>query len=286
MSGGDASPFPFSTAAVIGLGLIGGSVARDLAAAGVRVLGADLDRRALRQAVASGAVHLPLEDDLAGIEEADVVLVAVPVSRARSVLGKIAAQAHGARLVTDSGSTKKEMMRSARAVGLGPRFVGGHPLAGDHRAGWEASRRGLFAGQTAYLCRGDADPAAVDLARALWGGLGAHVSEVEAGDHDRRLAWTSHLPQLLSTALAHVLEGEGIGRDELGPGGQSMTRLAGSDSEMWTGIIGQNAARISEALGGIESAIQRLRTAIEAGDEASIRGILEEGKRWSDRSPS
>jgi len=285
MSGGDASPFPFSTAAVIGLGLIGGSVARDLAAAGVRVLGADLDRQALRQAVASGAVHLPLEDDLAGVEEAEVVIVAVPVSRARSVFEKIAAQDHGARLVTDAGSTKVDVMRSARAVGLGPRFVGGHPLAGDHRAGWEASRRGLFAGQVAYLCRGDADPAAVVLARGLWEGLGAHVSEMEAGEHDRRLARTSHLPQLLSTVLGRVLEGEGIGRDELGPGGRIMTRLAGSDPEMWSGIVSQNAGAISEALGVVGKEVERLRRAIEARDEAAIRGIMEEGKRWSERSP-
>ncbi len=284
MGEGDAGRFPFATAAVIGLGLIGGSVARDLTAAGVRVLGADLDRNALRQAVASGAVHLPLNDDLTGLEEAEVVLVAVPVSRARSVFEKIAPQSRRASLVTDAGSTKAEVMCAADAVGLGRQFVGGHPLAGDHRAGWEASRRGLFAGQTAYLCPGDADPAAVALARALWEGLGAHVSEVEAEVHDRRLAWTSHVPQLLSTSLARALEAQGIAPDDLGAGGRSMTRLAGSDPEMWAGIIGQNPGPISEALGGIETVIQRLRTAIEAGDEAAIRGILEEGKSWSSQS--
>jgi len=281
MGEGDAGRFPFATAAVIGLGLIGGSVARDLAAAEVQVLGADHDPRALAAAAASGAVSLLLKEDLAGVEEAEVVLVAVPVSRGRSVLEKLAPRSGGARLVTDTGSTKSEVMRSAGALGLGRRFVGGHPLAGDHRAGWDASRRRLFAGETVYLCAGDADAGAVALARALWEGLGARVSEMEAEAHDRRLAWTSHLPQLLSTALVHALECQGIAPDELGAGGRSMTRLAGSDPEMWAGIVSQNAGPITEALGGIETTIRRVRRAVEAGEGAAVRGILEEGKHWS-----
>lgn len=136
---------PFGSVAILGLGLIGGSLARDLAARGVRVLGWDRDEAVVRAAAEQGIVE-PLSDDAP-----EIVVFAVPVIAARELLGELRDELHGARLITDVGSTKRSIVKQAEALGLGARFVGSHPLAGDHRAGWNASRTGLFAGARVFL---------------------------------------------------------------------------------------------------------------------------------------
>jgi prephenate dehydrogenase len=277
------SPLTFSTAGVIGLGLIGGSVARDLAALGVRVLGYDRDPATLDMARASGVIDTPLDASLAGggLRDAEVVIVAVPVSSLREVL----AAAHAfpcARLITDVGSTKRSAMRSADALGIGERFVGSHPMAGDHRSGWTASRRGLFAGARVYLCRAEhAREDTVSLAHDLWRALGACPELIAADAHDRLLAYASHLPQAVSTALALALADRGVSRAALGSGGRDATRLAGASVEMWTAIARDNADAIVPAITAVEAHLQRLRAAIERGDDVAIRAILGAGRAWS-----
>src|SRR5689334_1718571 len=141
----------FKSATVVGLGLIGGSIARDLAARGVRVRGYDADRDQLNAAVRDGIVSDPLDIDFDGAG-ADVIVLAVPVDQAPSMLRRLARVARSARLVTDVGSTKTSIVSEARAIGLEGCFVGSHPMAGDHRSGWAASRRNLFDEALVYLC--------------------------------------------------------------------------------------------------------------------------------------
>src|SRR5262249_22263985 len=163
----------------------------------------------------------------------DAVVIATPVDAAIDVLRTLARSNHPATLITDVGSTKGRIVAEAESHGLSNRFVGSHPMAGDHRSGWRAARRGLCSGARVCLCATDRTPAElVGRADAFWRGLDAHPMTIDASAHDRTLAWTSHLPHLVSAALALALRDAGVKRDELGPGGRDITRLAGSSPEM------------------------------------------------------
>jgi prephenate dehydrogenase len=210
-------------------------------------------------------------------------VLAVPVSEARALLEAARPHLARARLITDVGSTKRGIVRAAAELGLGERFVGAHPLAGDHRSGWEASRAALFRGALVYLTPSDESSTdAVALARSLWSALGAHVEHLDAATHDARLAWTSHLPQAASTALALALGDAGHARDALGPGGHDATRLAASDPAMWAAIAAENADALGPALGALERRLAELRAAAERGDTVGLRRMFEAARRWAE----
>jgi len=279
-------PAPIRSVAIVGLGLIGGSLARDLAARGVRVLGWDADAEGLRAAVSESVVHHPLADDLRDVDQADAVVLAVPVLAAAEVLRKLAPRLAGVRLITDVGSTKTSIVRAAEALGLGGRFVGSHPLAGDHRSGWSASRAGLFDGARIFLCRtrstaGDA----MLLASELWTGVGGRPELIDADLHDVRLAWTSHLPQVVSTALALTINQTGTPRGELGTGGRDVTRLAGSDPAVWADILLDNADALASALAMMGARLSALQRAVMSGDREQLRRLLVEARTWHQQHP-
>jgi cyclohexadieny/prephenate dehydrogenase len=269
--------------AVVGLGLIGGSLARDLSARGFRVAGWDQDVGAFQAAYAAGVVHQLLGPES---EPVDALVIAVPVLAAPHMLRKALQYAAGARLITDAGSTKRSIVHAAEALGIGARFVGAHPLAGDHRSGWDASRRGLFDGARVFLTpTASTRPDVMRLASDLWTAVGARPEVVDAAEHDARLAWTSHLPQLVSSALSAALAGRGIARDELGPGGRDVTRLAGSDPAMWADILIDNAEAMDAALATLSARIGGFRAAIAAGDRDAIHRLLAEARAWSAPAP-
>lgn len=269
------------TVAVIGLGLIGGSVARDLAALGVRVVGHDRDAATVRAARRAGVIDAALGEALEGVETADVVIVAAPVDEAPRIVAALAGRALAARLVTDVGSTKRGVVAAAEAHGLGARFVGAHPLAGDHRWGWAASRRDLFAGARVYLCpAAGAAAEAVALAGSLWRLLGAAPVSGDAADHDALLAWSSHLPQLAATALALTLREAGVDRAQLGPGGRDTTRLAGSSPALWTAIARDNAPALAAAVAQLEHQLGELRAALLGDDAVRVQARLAAAHAW------
>lgn len=264
-------------AAVIGLGLIGGSVARELAARGVRVLGRDRDGAAVDEALRDGGIHEALTDDAA----VDLVVIAVPVSAAPAVLHGLSAGLRGASLITDAGSTKESIVRAAEEAGLGGSFVGSHPLAGDHRSGWSASRLGLFDGARVFLSpTSHTTPAALEQASALWTAFGARIEILDAAAHDRRMAAVSHLPQALATALGSLLADQTISRADLGPGARDMTRLAGSSPEMWAAIASDNSQHLSSAIDALQSRLSIFREMLDARDVERLRDFFEDGNRW------
>jgi prephenate dehydrogenase len=272
---------PFRSAGVIGLGLIGGSVARDLTALGVRVLAYDRDPATIDMACAEGAVDEALDASLAGLEQAEVVIVAVPVSSLRDVLAGVPRLTE-ARLITDVGSTKRSAMKTAEAIGIADRFVGSHPMAGDHRSGWTASRTGLFAAARVYLCRTqETREDAVRLAHDLWCALGGCPELIAADVHDELLAYTSHLPHAASAALALTLARGGIDPANLGPGGRDSTRLAGGSVEMWTAIARDNADALLPAIAALEAQLQRLRAELAHGHEGAIRATFSAARAWT-----
>jgi prephenate dehydrogenase len=271
------------TVAIIGLGLIGGSLARDLAARGMSILGYDRDHAQLRSAIDAGVVTDSLGENLAGVSRAETIVVALPVDAAIVALRRLAPYAAGARLITDVGSTKTGIVAAATAAGIAPHFIGSHPMAGDHRCGWEASRAGLFQDARVYLCAPrEASSDALTSASNLWRDLGGHPTLLPAEEHDRMLAWTSHLPHVLSAALALTLAGADLDRHSLGPGGRDMTRLAGSSPEMWTAILRENAAEIEAALTAAEREIAAFRGALRRGDidPAALHARFASARDW------
>lgn len=269
------------TAVVIGLGLIGGSVARDLAACGVRVLGYDRDRDTVVAAMHAGILAGALDDDLRGVETADVVILATPVDQSPPLLAALAARSTSARLITDVGSTKRSIVDAATTLGLASRFVGAHPLAGDHRWGWAASRCHLFQGARVYLCPTDnAEASTVEFAHSFWQLLGAVPVLLDAPSHDALLACSSHLPQLAATALALTLVERGVERAQLGSGGLDMTRLAGSSPELWTAITRDNAAELDDALATLIEQLGEMRSALRNDDGARLHARFQAGWEW------
>ncbi|HEV8446545.1 MAG TPA: prephenate dehydrogenase [Gemmatimonadaceae bacterium] len=270
----------FERVAVVGLGLIGGSIAKDLAARGVEVEAYDPSAASLDEALSSGVVSRKLDASLTA-SRADVVVIATPVDAAVDILRTLARSNHRATLITDVGSTKGRIVAEADALGLSRRFVGSHPMAGDHRSGWPAARRGLFAGARVYLSAPESTPAElVARADAFWRELDAHPMTIEASAHDQTLAWTSHLPHLVSAALALALGEAGVERDELGPGGRDITRLAGSSPEMWSAIAVENAAAIEAALAAAEREVASFRRLLSRADAGELHTKFAAARAW------
>ncbi len=270
------------SAAVLGLGLMGGSLARDLAALGVEVVGHDRDAATVRAARAAGVIRAELPPSLEGTEAAELVVLATPATTALSLLERLAPRLPAGCVVTDLGSTKRSIVEAAERLGLGERFVGSHPMAGDHRSGWDASRVGLFAGAHVHLASTAVTaPAALAAVRELWERVGGHPEEIGAEEHDRRLAWSSHFPQVASSALALALAKAGVSPENLGPGGRDATRLAGSSPEMWTSICLDNVVPIEASVEALATELARLRTALRARDAAALEDFFAAARAWS-----
>jgi prephenate dehydrogenase len=276
-----------TTVAILGLGLIGGSLARDLAAAGHTVLAHDADGASTEAALGAGVLAGVLEPGLEGLAGADIVVLAVPGDAAEALLRRAQPHLQAARLVTDTGSTKRRIVDAALQAGLADRFVGAHPLAGDHRSGWAAARAGLFRGATVYLCPTPRTPAAAtDLAERFWRGVGAVTVATGAAAHDRALAWSSHLPQVASSALALALRQADIAPADLGPGGRDATRLAASNVQLWTAIALENRDNLGPAIHALELRLAALRQAIADGDETRTAALLRAAAAWRDSAPA
>lgn len=272
---------PLRRVGIVGLGLIGGSLARDLIARGVSVIAHDRREAHLRALDDPALARVRLVPSVLDVAVAETVVIAVPVAAALPVLELLTPRLGPGHVVMDVGGTKAPIVAHAEALGIGDRFVGCHPLAGDHRSGWEASRAGLFAGAPVFLCR---TPSATDAAFArterFWQRLGATPVCVGAAEHDRRLAFTSHLPHLLATALALTLRKAGVARGELGPGGRDMTRLAAGSAELWTEIALQNGDALASAIDALEATLGGLRREIEARRATTIVDYLTRARDW------
>ncbi|MES2177393.1 MAG: prephenate dehydrogenase/arogenate dehydrogenase family protein [Gemmatimonadota bacterium] len=279
-------PTPIQRVAVIGLGLMGGSLARALAARDVYVLGYDSAPDSLDAAEGEGIVHERLGALLDGVERADVVVFALPVDATLATLPRVAAKLRGARLVMDVASTKRSIVTSAHASGLGERYVGAHPLTGSHRSGWRASRATLFDDARVFLCPTEVTtPDALRLAEGFWRGLRAGVEVIDASVHDEQMAWRSHLPHVLSTALSLALRDAHIQRSALGPGGRDMTRLSGGAASMWTSIVEDNGVALVHAMDAVERQLHVLRDALSRGDTAATHAYFVRGCAWFDGEP-
>jgi len=245
--------------AIVGLGLIGGSLARALVARGHEVWGVDA-APARRRARAAGAIHHGEATAEAAAKQADVVVLAAPPRVNLALLDRLAPMCRAGLVVTDVGSVKSPIVRAARGLGLS-RFVGGHPIAGSEGSGFGASTKGLFRGH-AWILTPSPDAAALRLVRRLVLAAGAKPVLLAAAEHDRALAFLSHVPQIVSWALFEAAAGDPVARRSLalaGPGFRDMTRLAKSPRPLWHDILGQNQAEVARGLRVLEQALARAR---------------------------
>jgi len=242
----------------VGLGLIGGSLARGLTRAGYGVIGIDRDsvrRRAVRAGAVAGTTGTI--EAAAGV---DLLVLAAPPDANLRLLRQVARVARPGLVVTDVGSVKRPIVEEAARLGLDT-FVGGHPMAGNEGAGFTASSPDLFRGRAWVLVPGR-DPRAVRRVRAIVRAVGGRPVELEARVHDRAVAYLSHLPQVVAWALAaaaHADAEAGRWLSLAGPGFHDMTRLARSPRRLWREILGQNAAEVSRALDAFERELGRER---------------------------
>jgi len=277
---------------VVGLGLVGGSLARALGEAGHAVAGYDADAAVCEAARRLGLCGEVVDDAEAVARDADVVVLAVPVGAMARALEALSPVLAPGTIVTDTGSTKAEL--AAALPGLlpdGVPYVPGHPIAGSHESGPEAARADLFRDHVVVLCDApDTDGEAVRRLEALWTGCGARVVHMSADVHDRLLAYTSHLPHAIAFALARAAQAGAAADDPdaslAGDGLRDTTRLAGSDVAMWRDILVSNAGPLLEALDTFGAELDALREALRAGDADAVRAWLETARlarAWIDQ---
>jgi prephenate dehydrogenase len=243
--------------AIVGLGLVGGSLARALSRAGVRVLGIDR-AEVLRRARAARAV-VETADDLAGAAGVPLVVLAAPPRANVALLRRAARVLPASTVITDLGSVKRPICRAARTFGL-RRFVGGHPMAGNEGSGFAASDPDLFRGHPWILTAAGATPAAVAAVRRLVRRVGAHPVPLTPEAHDRTVAFLSHVPQLTAWALQAAAAGDRTAARNIalaGPGFRDMTRLAGSPRSLWREILVENRDEVARALSALQRALRR-----------------------------
>jgi prephenate dehydrogenase len=281
MGSGAAEP-PFARLAIVGLGLIGGSIALAARRAWPALAIVGVDRpEPVERARRRGAID-ESRASVAELADADLIVLATPVPAILEAVAELGAGSPDA-LVTDVGSTKRRVLEAAARAGL-RRFVGGHPMAGAERRGVEHARADLFEGCPWVLVEpaGGAPEAMVVLERFV-AGLGAVPHRFDATSHDRVMAYVSHLPQLLAVALMNAAAA-GCGESGLGASGRAfreMTRLAESPADLWRGILSTNGDFIAEAVGALIARLPSSERELVAG--AALEAAFEEAGRWRRR---
>jgi len=258
---------PFRRACVVGVGLLGGSVALGLRRAfpGLTVVGVDRSGTAAK-AHAAGLLDKAAGNLEEGLQGADLVVLATPVLSIERLIDDVARRVGTEVLLTDVGSTKRSICAAAAGLPAGaPAFVGGHPMAGRARGGWQQASADLLIDATWVLCPvGSAGRERIEGMERLVEGLGARPLRMEPAAHDRTMARLSHLPQLLAMALMEVGAAEDL--RAAGPAFRDMTRLAGSPSAPWEDILSTNADEIAAAAALLDKAWGELLKRCLAGD--------------------
>jgi prephenate dehydrogenase len=276
---------------IIGVGLIGGSLARALKRAGAvgEVVGTGRDGDHLQRALALGVIDRAEPDMAAAVSAADMVLVAAPVGAMEAIFRTIAPTLPAEAVLTDAGSTKASVVEAARAVfgELPANFVPGHPIAGTEKSGVEASFAELYDGRRVILTPTEnSAPDAVKRVREMWQQAGAEVVETSVRHHDEILAATSHLPHLLAFSLVDTLAQMDDKREifEFAAGGfRDFTRIASSDPQMWHDICVHNEPALLKMLERFEADLDRLRQAIANNDGDYLLQVFTRAKSARDQ---
>ncbi|MBL4682213.1 MAG: prephenate dehydrogenase/arogenate dehydrogenase family protein [Pseudomonadales bacterium] len=284
--------------AVIGLGLIGGSIAIGLRSLGCVVQGFDEDKKSLEAGLANGVIDGAAtsiaslvasfkEND--SLEKTNLLIIAVPVLAMEMVFKEISPVFNSKKIViTDVGSVKAEVVRALESTAgeMPTNFVLGHPIAGSERHGVHASNGALFQHHQVILTPGQNTQAdCIAYVRAMWEQLGASVTEMDVAHHDDILAQTSHLPHLLAYALIDTLskQGDSLEIFDYAAGGlRDFSRIAASDPVMWRDIFESNRKPLLNVLDRYLDELTELRGLIEAGESGLVFVLLERAKKARD----
>jgi prephenate dehydrogenase len=274
-------PERLGTVAIVGVGLIGGSIGLALRkrALAAEVVGVGRDRGLLEEIRKSGVIDRGTTSLEEGVAQARTVVVCTPVNRIPEDVRRAAEAAGPDVLITDAGSTKRQIVeaieRQPRASGV---FVGAHPLAGSERRGAGHASALLFQGRICMLTPTHRTPPdQLRRARAFWTALGCRLVEMGPAEHDEILAHTSHLPHAVAAALAASVPAEwqalaaGAFRDG--------TRVAAADTNLWTAIFRDNRGPLLKALGHLQDSLDAFKYALMTDDEEAIRRFWDDARR-------
>jgi prephenate dehydrogenase len=274
----------YGTVAIVGVGLIGGSIGMTLRQRGLadRVIGIGRRQPSLRTARRVGAVTNTTVEMAKGVADAELIVVCTPVGRIAEDVRQAAQFCPEGTLITDAGSTKRAIVEALDSgLPRGCRFLGSHPLAGSEKAGAINARADLFEGRVAILTPTKNTRAEdFDTLESFWSSLGSVVVQMPPEDHDRALAVTSHLPHMAAAALAAIqpecwfrLTGTGL---------LDTTRIAASDPELWGQILLFNRENVLAALAQYEAQLAAMRTALQQGDRDAMDTFLVQAKKNRD----
>lgn len=300
------------TVAIVGVGLIGGSIGLALrrAATTRRVIGIGRREASLAEALARGAVTETTTDLSRGVADADLIVVCTPVESIAECVLRIAHDCPRHAIITDAGSTKARLVARLRQISAtgpapnrepdcgsrqagtvptradqprasGPLFIGSHPIAGSERTGVAAARADLFDERVVVVTPTEWTGAA-ELSRltGFWESLGAHVRTMTPDEHDRVLACTSHAPHVVASALAVATP-----RDYLpltGGGWRDTTRVAAGDADLWRQILASNSDHVLKSLDEFAKKLAFFRQALADDDQEALRELLQSGKSRRD----
>ncbi len=276
---------------VIGVGLIGGSLARALRQAGAveEIVGCGRSRDNLEKARALGVIDRYSQAVPEAVAGADMVFLGVPLGAMKGVMEQLRGHLASDAVITDGGSAKGSVVRDATEVfgAVPPNLVPGHPIAGTENSGVEASFAELYRNRRVILTPlENTDPQALARVRAMWEACGAEVTEMSVEHHDEVLAATSHLPHMLAfglvDALARMKENDEIFRYAAG-GFRDFTRIASSNPVMWRDICIANAPALSRMLAAFADEMKDLAQTIAAGDGDHLLEIFTRAKAARDR---
>lgn len=271
----------FNRVVIVGVGLIGGSLAAALRQAGVatRIVGLGRRRETLEQARQLGLID-EIADSPEAVAGADLVVLAMPVAQVQDVLAQIAPYLDTTTVVTDAGSTKSDVIEAARlSLGAGfARFVPGHPIAGAEQNGPAAARAELYQGKNVVLCpEPETEAKAIELVSRMWQAAGANLARMEAATHDRIFAAVSHLPHLAAFALVDELAQRADAEQYFAyaaSGFRDFTRIAGSSPEMWRDIALANREALLAELSAYMNKLGEIATALDKQDAAALEEIF------------
>ena len=266
--------------AIVGVGLLGGSVAKAARAGRLarRLVGIGRDAGRLRPALEDGTLDAVTTDLAEGVRGADFVLLAAPVLVIEGLLEQVGRAAPTGAVVTDVGSTKRNIVRAAERLYAGRplAFVGSHPLAGSEQSGYKVARVDLFQGATVVVTPTETtELTALKRTIEFWEALGARVTSLDPETHDRTVAAISHLPHLVACALVDGARRVEPAALELAARGfRDTTRIAAGDPDMWTEIFLANRDALSASVAAFREALADLERVIAAGATDELHAVL------------
>ncbi len=277
----DAPDFEtIETLAVVGVGLIGGSIARAAKTRGLarHVVGVGRSLARLEEARQRGVIDEAAGDLRDAARRAELVIFCTPVDRIVEGVRTAADASPVGALITDAGSVKGCICRAlVQGLPAGIEFVGSHPLAGSERQGFEHADAQLFENRVCVVTPVESSSRpAVDRVKAFWKRLGATIIEMKPEAHDKALAETSHLPHLAAAALAGTLSAENTAL--AASGFRDTTRIASGDSELWSAILLGNRDEVLASLSRYDTSLTRFRRALEQNDSAALKELLKAAK--------